>query len=123
DGSTRYMGPIVVLVNSGTASASEIVAGALQDRHRATIIGETSYGKGTVQSIIDFADGSGLKLTTARYYTPNDRSIHGSGIQPDEVVPPGTVEDSEAGQFPEVRDLQVRTALDIILSPSQESTL
>lgn len=78
--------PIVVLVNNGSASASEIVAGALQDNKRAIIMGNTTFGKGSVQTIIPIDDKSGLKLTTARYYTPLGRSIQASGIQPDIVV-------------------------------------
>ena len=75
--------PLYVLINGGSASASEIVAGALQDHQRATIYGEKSFGKASVQSIQEMIDGSALKLTTARYYTPNDRHIHGNGIEPD----------------------------------------
>tara|TARA_B100001113_G_C21119542_1_gene626799 strand:+ start:61 stop:1245 length:1185 start_codon:yes stop_codon:yes gene_type:complete len=75
--------PLYVLINEGSASASEIVAGALQDNKRARIFGEKSFGKASVQSIQEMFDGSALKLTTARYYTPNDRNIHGNGIEPD----------------------------------------
>jgi carboxyl-terminal processing protease len=78
--------PLYVLINGGSASASEIVAGALQDHKRAIVYGEKSFGKASVQSIQEMFDGSALKLTTARYYTPNDRNIHGNGIQPDIMV-------------------------------------
>lgn len=78
--------PLVVLVNSGTASASEIVAGALQDRGRAIIVGTRTYGKGSVQEIVPLLDSSALKLTTATYLTPSGHDINGSGIEPDVVV-------------------------------------
>jgi carboxyl-terminal processing protease len=78
--------PTVVLVNAASASASEIVAGALQDHHRARIVGEKTYGKGSVQTVMPLGEGSALKLTTSRYLTPSGRSINGTGIQPDIVI-------------------------------------
>ena len=79
--------PIVLLINGGSASASEIVAGAMQDHKRALILGTTSFGKGSVQTVEPLRDGYGLKLTIARYYTPSGRSIQAKGIEPDIVVP------------------------------------
>src|SRR4051812_31396285 len=81
--------PMVVLVDGGTASASEIVAGALQDHKRAVVMGTQSFGKGSVQTILPLTNNTGLKLTTARYYTPNGRSIQAKGIEPDIAVDDG----------------------------------
>jgi len=78
--------PMVVLTNEGSASASEILAGAVQDSNSGTIIGETTFGKGVVQTVIPLDDGSGFKLTTSQYFTPNGRNIHGIGIEPDVVI-------------------------------------
>jgi len=87
--------PIVVLMNKGSASASEIVAGALQDHKRAIIMGQESFGKGSVQSMLSLEDGFGLKLTTARYYTPSGRSIQAKGIVPDVYLEDNTLSSFE----------------------------
>ena len=95
DAGTRNY-PLVVLINGGSASASEIVAGALQDQKRALILGTTSFGKGSVQTVETLRDGSGVKLTIARYFTPNGRSIQAKGIEPDIVLNHKRIDPSES---------------------------
>jgi carboxyl-terminal processing protease len=134
---------MIVLVNEGTASASEIVAGALQDHRRALILGERTFGKGSVQTILPLSDGSGLRITTALYYTPANRSIQAKGIVPDVRVPSGAVtvvqdgsphgqtreedlrrhfeqgdeeETAAAGEGEELNDLQLERAVEILHS-------
>ena len=79
----KFDQPIVVLINGNSASASEIFAGALQDYEKATIVGTTTFGKGIVQRILPLSDGTALKLTVSKYFTPKGRNIHGTGIEPD----------------------------------------
>lgn len=86
DGENELEMPLVVLVNGNSASASEIFAGAIQDYGTGTIVGTTTFGKGVVQSLLPFTDGSAIKTTTAKYYTPSGRCIHGTGIEPDVEV-------------------------------------
>lgn len=104
-----YM-PLVVLVNEGSASASEIVAGALQDHERGLVLGNVTFGKGSVQSIIPLSNGAGLKMTIARYYTPKGRSIQARGITPDVLLPSGKgtekLAQEERNKFKKEADLE-----------------
>jgi carboxyl-terminal processing protease len=108
--------PIVVLVNGGSASASEIVAGALKDHGRATLIGQTTFGKGSVQTVMPLADGRAIKLTTSRYFTPSGASIQSKGITPDVVLKKEAATKPEAGDKRPllVRDSEVRAALEAL---------
>ncbi len=101
-------GPLVVLVDGGTASASEIVVGALQDRGRATIVGQKTYGKGSVQSVFDLSDGSSVHITSAQWFTPNRRQISGQGLTPDVEV---AISDEDRNQG---RDPQLEQAIELL---------
>jgi len=101
--------PLVVLVDSGTASASEIVAGALQDHHRALVMGERSFGKGSVQTLLPLGPNSALRLTTARYFTPSGRSVQEGGIEPDVTVP--QLSDADYKDRPVFRESDLRRHL------------
>ncbi len=118
--------PLVLLVNGGSASAAEIMAGALQDHKRAMLVGEKTFGKGSVQSLRMLEDGSAIKLTTAKYYTPSERVIHGNGIEPDYTIKMPAqdlfllrtqkqTENSETDELldadPELRDIQLDAAI------------
>ncbi|MBB4608980.1 S41 family peptidase [Sphingomonas yabuuchiae] len=101
--------PVIVLTNSGTASASEIVAGALQDHHRALVMGERSFGKGSVQTLLPLGPETALRLTTARYYTPSGRSVQEGGIEPDIKVP--QISDPDYKTRPVFREADLRRHL------------
>ena len=115
--------PLVVLVNGGSASASEIVAGALQDHGRALILGTTTFGKGSVQTILPMLNGAALKLTTARYYTPNDRSIQATGITPDVVSQPAESSQTPDGDVSRLRESDLAGHLENELQKDENATV
>ena len=101
--------PVIVLVDAGSASASEIVAGALQDHHRGLVMGERTFGKGSVQTLLPLTQSTALRLTTARYYTPSGRSVQEGGISPDIVVP--QLSDADYRKRPKFREADLRRHL------------
>ncbi len=112
---TQLEVPLVILINGNSASASEILAGAVKDHNKGTLIGTTTYGKGLVQAVVDLKDGSGLKFTVARYFTPNGISIHGIGVEPDIKV---ELDEKylyyPASQIPTEDDAQLIRAIELI---------
>ncbi|MEH2211660.1 carboxyl-terminal processing protease CtpA [Nostoc sp.] len=104
--------PLIILVNQGTASASEILAGALQDNGRAQLVGETTFGKGLIQSLFELSDGSGLAVTIAKYETPQHRDINKLGIKPDKVISQPAINREQIGTE---ADLQYQAALELLL--------
>ncbi|MEH1905067.1 MAG: carboxyl-terminal processing protease CtpA [Nostoc sp.] len=107
--------PLVILVNQGTASASEILAGALQDNGRAQLVGETTFGKGLIQSLFELSDGSGLAVTIAKYETPQHRDINKLGIKPDKVISQEPINREQIGTE---ADLQYQAALELLVKNS-----
>jgi carboxyl-terminal processing protease len=103
--------PLVIIVNQGTASASEILAGALQDNHRAQLVGETTFGKGLIQSLFELSDGSGLAVTIAKYETPNHRDINKLGIKPDQIIPQPSLNREQIGTK---ADVQYQAAIEVL---------
>ncbi|MGF1673103.1 MAG: carboxyl-terminal processing protease CtpA [Rivularia sp. (in: cyanobacteria)] len=112
--------PLVILVNQGTASASEILAGALQDNHRATLVGEKTFGKGLIQSLFELSDGSGLAVTIAKYETPNHRDINKLGITPDKLI---TSEPIKLQEIATSSDTQYQAALEVLAENKEQLAL
>lgn len=111
----NYLGlPLVVLINGRSASASEVLAGAVQDVGVATLVGQQTYGKGSVQRIIPLRDGTGVKITTAKYFTPHGRSIHGVGLAPDFLVEMDEETAARIGMLPPEEDVQLQIGLRVV---------
>jgi carboxyl-terminal processing protease len=118
---TRY--PLVVLINGGSASASEIVAGAIQDHGRGILLGTQTFGKGSVQTIFPLKDGSGLRLTTAKYFTPSGRSIQAKGIMPDITIKPSRPEEEKEAVVPKMpaeKDLERHLEIEKVVPREKE---
>ena len=113
--------PVVILVNEATASASEILAGALKDKYNATIVGKTTYGKGVIQSLYNLTDGSGLKITTDEYFTPNHNKIQKTGITPDVEV--DLTKDADGNYETGDKDAQLLKAIEVIKGKMLEVTI
>ena len=113
-----YDVPMVVLVNEYSASASEILAGAIRDYGEGTLVGTTTFGKGVVQSVVDFPDGSGLKVTTARYFTPSGECIHEIGIEPHVEIKldEDAVTKYGINNLPHDQDAQLQKAIELLKS-------
>ena len=125
--SSKYLDiPMVVLINRGSASGSEIVAAALRENKRAILIGEKSFGKASVQSVLPLSDGSALRITTAKYYTPEGKSIHQNGVEPDIVVTKEVsdqpeqedvferIKEERSKEFDYKKDYQLVRAIDLV---------
>lgn len=114
DDKESFSKPLVVLINENSASASEIFAGAVQDYKKATLVGEKSFGKGIVQSIVGLGDGTAVKYTVSKYYTPNGKNIHGTGIEPDIKVKLDRTKFKD-GVYEKEKDNQLKKALDVMI--------
>ena len=106
--------PVAILVNGNSASASEVFSGAMKDYKAATLVGTKTFGKGIVQSIVPFGDGTAMKVTVSKYYTPNGVNIHGTGIEPDVVVELSK-DATKNGKYERKNDNQLDKALDVVI--------